>query len=419
MPFVPDWLLGIGNSQKPLQETPGPGRPSAECGFRLFIIDNFFLDGSVGPMDRAIREIINAIHKGAHVVLDTVHKGAMVSLRAVQKGSTVSGDAIHKGATASVKAMEIGTAASVDFLDAFSTIRGKSRSVLNGVIGDMLEAHDRGLAIEMELLGEATGDKLCVFVHGLCDSEEAWKISEEPDLNYGSRLQKDLGYPPLYLRYNTGLHISTNGRRLAKILNDHYKENPFKELIFIGHSMGGLVVRSACYYGQEEDHSWVKRVKKIFLLGTPHHGTDWEKIGNLTSAILKKVPNLVTKGLAILGNKRSAGIKDLRFGYLLDKDWKGHDPDALLKDNRTPVPLMDGVDYYILTATLAKESENIFVQYFGDGAVPTRSAMGHSLIKSKAIPFPKEHLKSFKGIGHVKLLHHPRVYQQIKKWCKK
>jgi len=298
-------------------------------------------------------------------------------------------------------------------------------------MGDALDAKKSPLAIKMGLLGEARsgrrphapeslalGKKTCILVHGLCDSEEVWRFSPRSAKDYGSLLKKDLGYTPLYLRYNTGLHISTNGQLLARLLNKIYKTNraSIREITFIGHSMGGLVVRSACHYGQQAKAPWIQLIKKIFLLGTPHHGTDLEKLGNLTSHILKNIPNIFTMGIAALGDKRSAGIKDLRFGYLLDEDWQEQEADALWKDNRHPVPLLEGVDYYIITASLAKGPNNVIKQYFGDGLVPKRSAVGKHFRKSKTIPFLPEHSKTFHGFSHKELTHHLKVYRQIKKW---
>lgn len=374
---------------------------------------------------------LEAVHKGTSAALGAIHKGALASLEAVQKGTTATIGAFHKGTTVSVKAIQkSGTVSvnairksrtvSIEAIQTLADIKGHPRSVLNGVIGDHLEAQDHRLAIEMELLGETPGRKLSISVHGLCDSEANWQFLNDRTRTYGSLLQKDFGHTPLYLLYNSGLHISTNGQKLAKLLSEIYEVSPnrVKEIIFIGHSMGGLVIRSACHYGQKAKAPWVKHVRKIFLLGTPHHGTDWEKIGNLTSTVLKKIPNLVTRGLAALGNKRSAGIKDLRFGYLLDEDWQGHDADALWQDNRHPVPLLNGADHYIITAILAKESDNIFAQYFGDGLVPTRSARGKHLKESKTIPFSPKHFKTFKDLSHVGLCHDRKVYRQIRKWCR-
>ncbi|HKX12772.1 MAG TPA: alpha/beta fold hydrolase [bacterium] len=317
-----------------------------------------------------------------------------------------------------------------NFLKAFQGRAGKSwesiqslgelnpryLSVLNGIVGDALAEKKSRLAISMSLIGEVKGGRLCILVHGLCDSEETWRFAEDPSMSYGSLLQSDFGYAPLYLRYNTGLHISTNGRALAKLLTEIEENLPgaIQELIFIGHSMGGLVVRSACHYGQEAGANWARRVKKIFFLGTPHLGTDYEKIGNLTATILRLIPNPVTWGIASLGNRRSAGIKDLRFGYLVDEDWQDQDPDALWRDNRHAVPLLEQAEHYLIAGSLAKESENFLIRYFGDGLVPSRSAAGQSLRKKKSIPFAAETFTLVKGVSHSALARHPKVYEQIK-----
>jgi len=314
---------------------------------------------------------------------------------------------IHKSAELSWKTLEL-------FADPEPYL-----PVLNGVIGDTLHAKESPLAIPMTLLGEIKGGKLCVLVHGLCDSEKTWCFEKDPSLSYGSLLKNDLGFSPLYLRYNSGLHISTNGRSLARLLGEACKKAPVpvQEIIFIGHSMGGLIVRSACHYGKAENAPWVQCVKKIFFLGTPHLGSDYEKLGNLTSVILKLIPNPVTWGIATLGNRRSAGIKDLRFGYLLDEDWMEQDEDALLRDNRHPVPLLEGADHYLITGALAKKSDNIFTRYFGDGVIPLRSATGRSFVKTKALPFFPHHLKTVRGLSHVRLTRHRKVYKHIREWC--
>lgn len=292
------------------------------------------------------------------------------------------------------------------------------RSVVNGVIGDTLAAEKSPLAIPMELLGDPRGRKLCILVHGLFDTAGTWRFTDDPGRDYGSLLKKDLGYNPLYLEYNTGLHISTNGRALSRLLTKTCKQNPdeVREIIFIGHSMGGLVVRSACHYGQKMHARWVRHVKKIFFLSTPHLGSDWEKLGHLATVILN-VPPLSTMGLATLGNKRSAGIKDLRFGYLLDEDWKGQRDKALWHDNRHPVPLLPGVEYYNIASLLAKDRINMISEYWGDGLVQMRSAVGKSFFKSLTLPFLPRHFRVLKGFSHTQATHDRRVYRQIRKWC--
>jgi hypothetical protein len=86
--------------------------------------------------------------------------------------------------------------------------------ILNGIIGDMLEARKSRLAIPMafyvegeRLSGLPDEGKVCVLAHGSCTSEKDWGFQDNPSKDYGSLLQADLGYFPIYLRYNSGLHI--------------------------------------------------------------------------------------------------------------------------------------------------------------------------------------------------------------------
>jgi len=314
-------------------------------------------------------------------------------------------------------------ARAIDVLELIQILTGHNerfRSVVNGVIGDTLETEKSSLAIPMELSGEVRGEKLCILVHGLFDTAGTWRFPRNSSQDYGSFLKKDLGYTPLYVTYNTGLHISTNGQALAKLLNEAWKKNEDRtqEIIFIGHSMGGLVIRSACHYGQKKRHPWIKCVKKIFFLSTPHLGSDWEKLGHWTTIVLKKVPDLWSQGIAILGNKRSAGIKDLRFGYLVDEDWKGKKDDSFWHNNRNMAPLLPKVDHYNIASLLAKKTKNLLSDYWGDGLVPLRSATGKSFSKSRTLPFSPKHCKVFRGFSHTKTTHHDKVYRQILKWCR-
>src|SRR5689334_19316689 len=84
----------------------------------------------------------------------------------------------------------------------------------------------------------ATG-RLCVLVHGLADTERVWRFAGAREVTYGSRLRKDLGFTPFYLRYNTGLHVSDNGEALAELLENLIERHPVRvrEIVLLGHSM--------------------------------------------------------------------------------------------------------------------------------------------------------------------------------------
>jgi pimeloyl-ACP methyl ester carboxylesterase len=187
---------------------------------------------------------------------------------------------------------------------------------------------------------EATG-RIAVFVHGWCMTEGSWWRSPrdgESRRPYGARLRSDLGFTPVYLRYNTGLHISDNGKALAAVVDQLQAlwPVPVEEIALVGHSMGGLVVRSACHYGTQQQHGWPDAVRHVVCLGSPHLGADLEKGVNAASWALAQLPE--TQALASFLNARSSGTKDLRYGALLDEDWSECDPDEFLRDRCHEVP---------------------------------------------------------------------------------
>ena len=232
---------------------------------------------------------------------------------------------------------------------------------------------------------------------------------------YGSRLERELGITPVYLRYNTGLHISENGRRLSELLEHLTDAWPVHvaDLTLIGHSMGGLVARSACHAATVLDHGWTDHVRATIGLGTPHHGAPLEKAVNFAGWALRKLPE--TAPVATVLELRSEGIRDLRFGSLTDEDWDGHDPHALLDDCRSEVPLMVGARHHVVAATLTRDPRHPFGRLAGDILVREDSACGrHS--KGRSIAFDAEYLSVVGGTSHLALLNHPAVYDLVRRW---
>ena len=308
-------------------------------------------------------------------------------------------------------------------------------SVLNGVIGDYLEKenndlrikmgfyyHNKPVKLETDSIKKMYSDitpKICILIHGLCANEFEWKLCGTEDKDYGERLQEDLGYTPLYLRYNSGLHISENGKKLSKIISSLIKAYPVKidEIIFICHSLGGLVTRSACNYGKENDADWINKVKRLFFLASPHLGAPFERFGNVLTYVLKAINNPVTQLVGDIINLRSNAIKDLRYGYIKDDDWKGYDPDELLKDNRNDGSLLTDAEHYNIAASLTENPEHPLNKYVGDPLVPLYSAFGKSKKMEKNITFPKENNIVFSKTGHIKIANCNEVYKQIYYCC--
>jgi pimeloyl-ACP methyl ester carboxylesterase len=315
--------------------------------------------------------------------------------------------------------------------DALADSRGGSLALgaLNGFFGDRLARSHKDLALEMTLrrdgrevpldasslrraFPQAT-PKLAVFVHGLCETDEAWSLAGSQ--SYGARLEAEGGYTPLHVRYNTGLHISDNGRRLAALLEWVVEQWPAEvtEIALVGHSMGGLVSRSACHYGELEGSSWTKTLRHVFCLGTPHLGAPLEKAANVAGWPLSRLPE--TRAFADLFlNGRSAGIKDLRFGSCIEEEWSDQDPDEFLRDRCREVPFLKSATYYFIGATVSGRRDGVGASLLGDLLVRYPSASGNG--RRRRIPFEIDNGRHLGGINHLQLLNHPSVYAQISDW---
>ena len=265
-------------------------------------------------------------------------------------------------------------------------------AALNGLYGDRLEAEGSPLAIPMQLIGEPATPHVAVFIHGLGESEGVW--------GYGDRLYADLGIAPVYVRYNSGRHISQNGALLAKLLEGLDAER----ITLIGHSMGGLVARAACHHGG----AWTAKVRHTVSLGTPHAGAPLEQAVHTLSAALNLAPE--TRPLARLLRRRSAGIRDLRRGSLVDEDWSGQDPDALRAKALTEVPLLERATHCFVAATVTRSPSHPVGRLLGDTLVLVPSASG-----GKA-GYQREHGLELGGTHHLALLDHPAVYAQLRRW---
>ena len=309
---------------------------------------------------------------------------------------------------------------------ALSPEREAVLSALNGVMGDRLAEDGNPLALTMELRqqgraidlaalrasGQVTG-KVLLLVHGLCMNDLQWLRAGH---DHGAHLAQALGYTPVYVRYNTGLHTSINGGELAGRIEALLADwpVPVQELNVLVHSMGGLVVRSAVQQAVQGGLQWPGRLRKLVFLGTPHHGAPLERAGNWVDVILGSTP--WSRPFARLGHLRSAGITDLRYGHVQEADWQGHDRFRKRPDARHHLPLPPGVACYTVAATLARQRSPLAERLVGDGLVPLRSALGQHEQAERTLEFPKSHQYVAYGLGHMALLEDAQVAQQLVRW---
>jgi hypothetical protein len=305
-------------------------------------------------------------------------------------------------------------------------------SALNGVLGDHLLRTGNPLAIEMQLRTREPLDAsnarphVLLLIHGLCMNDRQWTRDGH---DHGQALSKALGATAVYARYNSGLHISANGQEMARRIEELLASWPVeaKTLTVIGHSMGGLVARSAVHHARQAGMAWPDRLRDMFFLGSPHHGAPLERAGNWLHRGLGISPYAMP--FTRLSGLRSEGIGDLRHGNLLDEDWAG-DSRFAQRDRRTPVPLPAGVACYAVAGTLgrvdgagtAKTGSVVTVartageNWLGDGLVPLASALGRHPQARRDLHFPPARTWVGRGIGHLDLLSSPAVHRQLLRW---
>ena len=301
-------------------------------------------------------------------------------------------------------------------------------AALNGLVGDHLAASENPLAIPMRMrrsgrvievkrtqLATAipdVGKRVLLFVHGLCMNDLHWGRNGR---NPGVALARELRWTPLHLHYNTGLHVSTNGRALAGLLEKLASEWPvrLRELSIIGHSCGGLLARSAHYYGTLAGHHWPNLLRHLVSVGTPHHGSALERAGNYVNLLLGSTP--YSSPIERIARVRSAGITDMRYGNLVDRDWEGADRFQDAGDRRQLVPLPENVRCFAIAANKGIGS-NKFTQDVGDELVSVDSALGRHSDPARTLSFAPAHQCVIHGMTHWDLLRRAAVYRKLREW---
>lgn len=314
--------------------------------------------------------------------------------------------------------------------------------VLNGALGDQLAARldPRAIRLSFRRGGYDVGvadlrlsephQKTVIFIHGLMGDELIWQtgFQDLPDTRrYGPRLAEEGQLRTLYLRFNSGLHLSENGRELSRMLTELVETYPdaIGELVLVGHSMGGLIIRSAGYYATPTPTvsgaapaPWLAHLRSVFLIGTPNDGSWLEQNSHLTARLLHRIGLFPTRFLSKALNQRSNGIKDMRYSILVDEDWQDAHADDLTPP-RTAVPALPGVHYHILMGAWLRATRPAALrEYFGDGLVGQGSARGAATFGDQAALPAGASVRTavFSQQHHGGLLTHPAVFQYLRQW---
>jgi len=261
----------------------------------------------------------------------------------------------------------------------------------------------------------ATG-RLVVFVPGLVETEFSWRPRHPDRVCFGVQLERDLATTAVWVRYNTGLHISTNGRLLSELLQQVVQgwPVPVEDLFLVGHSMGGLVARSALHHDHARSPAgWSELLRANISLGSPHAGAPLERVANRAVRGLRRLPE--TRPVAAVLSRRSGGIKDLRHGNLVDGDWAGYDPEHP-HDVRTQVPLSERVPHYVVYASLTGRPDHPVAEILGDLLVTPSSATGRGRGRQPPWNLPAEQVLYLGRRHHFDLLDHPQVYLRLREW---
>ena len=301
-------------------------------------------------------------------------------------------------------------------------------AVLNGAVGDYLVRTDNGLALPMAFhqrgepiapnaaeLSAAYPDataRVVVLVHGLMNNEGIFAMPDGRD--YGTLLRDDLGLTALYVRYNSGLPIADNGAALSALLSTLVSQypRPIEEIVLLGYSMGGLVVRAATHAAALSSAPWLPLVRRALYVGTPHRGAPLERVGRIVSAVLQAIPDPYTRLIADIADLRSDGLKDLGDADLRHEDRARRTLQVTLRDPQHPVPLLPGITHHLVAGVLSEE--RWLRALFGDAVVPVSSATGGRALGEGLDP---SRVRVFPGLSHAALPRSMDVYAQLRQWC--
>ena len=297
-------------------------------------------------------------------------------------------------------------------------------ATLDAFVGDRLHEEGSPLALPMTLRSGgadvtldrrrldaafpgATG-RLVLFVHGLAETDLAWVGRDDAGRpwSYAHALEPH-AWTSAAVRYNTGLPVAANGKSLASLIDELVTgwAVPVTDLALVGHSMGGLVIRSACSHAVDAGHGWPGLVRSCVYLGSPHHGATLEQGVNVLGRLLGHVAE--ARPVAAVLHMRSAGIRDLGHGLLTaDRD----DP---LADSGGG-GLLEGARHHLVAGHLGTSERHLAAVLLGDLMVRPSSALG--LGNRRTVALDRCERATFPSTSHQGLLKDRRIAEALVGW---
>jgi pimeloyl-ACP methyl ester carboxylesterase len=227
-------------------------------------------------------------------------------------------------------------------------------------------------------IAEARGPKTAnvIFLHGLGgDAKKTWEATKDEASLWPAWLAQDIEGLAVY---SVGYEASVSGwngsameltDRAANVLNLLLVKPNLEtgQLIFAGHSLGGLVIKQVLRKAADEATdraaalSFIERVRKVAFLATPHVGADLAGWGDRLRVFIR--PSAATRSLL----RNDSHLRDLNLWY---RRWSKQ----------------RGIDHLILTETKT-------TSVFGMIVKPDSSDPG---LSSEPIPIDTDHINIVK-----------------------
>ena len=301
-------------------------------------------------------------------------------------------------------------------------------AALNGVLGDHLETTRNPLAIPMQFRragltldpAKERGRRILLLVHGLCRSDLGWLHKGH---DHGAVLAAELGLTPVYLHYNSGRPIATNGRELAMRLESLVADwgEEVSEIVVVAHSMGGLVMRSACHVADTERLAWREPAAQDRL---PRHPAP-----RRAARARRQLGDARPRPVLLYGGIRAPGADPQRRHYrpalrpgaaaagggsfrAREKArrrscrCRAASPAMRSRRRSRKAPNRHPFPGCIATAK----------SVLGDGLVPLASALGDDADPARALAIPADRRFVAYGTSHLDLLSQCEIWEQIRSW---